>query len=117
MRYRVKASRLRPVLAGVVALISLASTAIAIEQEIEAARQQFADCQSQHVSQVNSAFDEDRRAALELTNHCLSHYRAWVKRVARKDFDNSNEQRMFAIDQFSYSVKIEVSLPVVTRNR
>jgi len=88
-----------------------------LEKAVETARQLFSDCQMKHVAQVSGSHADAKKAALALTTLCLDEYEALVRQMAQHNFDTSNEQRMFTIDQHSTMLQIEASLPVVNRYR
>jgi hypothetical protein len=92
-------------------------TAAAANEKVEIARKAFYDCQIDRLAAIDVDNMEERSAALELTNLCLDQYRAMVKAVARHSLDNSNERRMFSIDQASDYAKIDASLAVIVANR
>jgi hypothetical protein len=108
----------RIAIAGVVALL-LAPTGskAASDKAIEAARASFSKCQQQHVADVSVAYSDPNDAALALTNRCRDEYAALVKRIAQREFDTSNERRMFGIDKNSDWMKVDASLPVIEKHR
>ena len=93
---------------------SKASTA---EEELKIARQSLFDCQMIRVQEIDNYQSDARVIALRLTNLCLGEYKALNRITAQENFDNSNEKRMFTIDQNSKIFKIDASLPVVMMNR
>lgn len=98
-------------------LLPSIDTAAAANETVEIARKAFYDCQIDRLAAIDVDDMEERAAALELTNLCLDQYRGMVKAVARHSLDNSNERRMFSIDQASDYAKIDASLAVIAANR
>ena len=103
-----------PVLLNAVILLLFSGASLASgATQTEAARASFAHCQQQHLAAISTAHENDRDAALALTNRCADEYGMLVKSIARSEFDSSNERRMFSIDQNSTMLKIEASLPAI----
>lgn len=86
-------------------------------EKIETAQKLFFDCQVKNVQAINDNHLEAEVAALNLTNHCLDEYKALNKITASHNYDTSNEQRMYKLEQNSERLKIDASLPVVNMNR
>jgi len=87
------------------------------EEKIEAARDNLLSCQVTNVKELDDKLTDAREIAFALTNLCIAEYSALNKISARYHFDNSNERRMFSIDQDSEIAKIDASLPIVSLNR
>ena len=86
-------------------------------EETEAARQLLFACQILHVMDIDDENSDARVVAFNLTNLCLDEYQTLNRMTARHNYDNSNERRMFTIEQNSKMLKIEASLPVVIVHR
>jgi hypothetical protein len=93
------------------------SRAAASNDSIEVAHQALVNCQKSQVQIIDDSQSDVRVIALKLTNACLSQYQNLSKVTAKKKYDNSNERRMFRIEQNAKVLKIDASLAVVRMNR
>jgi len=88
-----------------------------VDEKLEHARHLFFDCQTKNIQKIDNKQSDVKLVALALTNVCLDQYEALNKIIAQYDFDNSNERRMFTIDQNADYSKIDASLAIVNKNR
>lgn len=93
------------------------SVASAAEEAVQKTREAFLTCQVEGLATVDDGVSDPSSIAFALTSHCEEEYAAMTKAIARHNLDNSNEQRMFTIDQNAKVIKIEVSLPLVLEHR
>lgn len=94
-----------------------ASAANEEERKVEEARKEFFNCQIGYVRIIDDHDSDIKNIALALTNHCGKEYAAQNKIFASYSLDNSNERRMFTVDQNSDGLKIDASLHIVGLNR
>jgi len=98
-------------------IVPASCIAATASEKIETAQKLFFDCQVKNVQAINDNHLEAEVVALKLTNHCLDEYKALNKITARYNYDTSNEQRMYKLEQNSERLKIDASLPLVNMNR
>ena len=89
------------------------SAANEAEEKIEIARNKFFNCQIENVQQIDDSKSDAKAIALALTNQCDKEYAAQNKIFAQYNLDNSNERRMFTVDQNAKMLKIEASIHIV----
>ena len=87
------------------------------DENISRSQKEFYSCQLTGIKTLDDGQTDVRSIALKLTNYCEKQYAQMNKTAARHNIDNSNERRMFTIDQNAKQIKIEASLEIVLSHR
>ena len=79
-------------------LVPADSKANTSKEDIEIARQALSNFQKCRGQGIDDKQSDAREIALNLTNLCLVEYETLNRMTARKNFDTTNERRMFTIE-------------------